>query len=91
MLSCRNEAEIRSLADTLAAAKVSHILIQEVDPPYTGQATAIGLAPVEDRTELRKILSKYPLLKHKAGGDSLSPGLNPSPPPFSGGEAPAKE
>lgn len=45
------------------ASRVSHphVLVTESDPPYTGQATALGFLPVTDRTELKKVLSNLPL------------------------------
>lgn len=45
------------------ASRVSHphVLVTESDPPYSGQATAIGFLPLADRTPLRKFLSNLPL------------------------------
>lgn len=38
------------------------MLIREVDPPFDGQFTAIGLTPLLDRSKVKKILSTLPLL-----------------------------
>lgn len=58
MLEAENEEHLRKLSQKLT---VPHILITEVDPPYHGQATAIGIEPVSDRAALRKQLSSLPL------------------------------
>ena len=42
------------------------MLIREIDPPYSGQATAIGVIPLEDRNQVKKIFNKLKLLG--AGG-----------------------
>jgi hypothetical protein len=57
-----NEAALRELASLLELAGLPHHLIVESDAPYTEQAMAIGIAPM-DRSKLKKYLSKYPLLK----------------------------
>jgi hypothetical protein len=57
----RNETELLDIAAKLQMAGVRHKVIREVDAPYTNQCTAIGLVPLEDRTQAKKILSKLNL------------------------------
>ena len=63
-LSARDEAHLRELAAILEARGVDHHLIIESQAPYTGQATAIGVAP-GPRNELRRHFSSMPLLGHR--------------------------
>jgi hypothetical protein len=61
-LTAKNEAELRSLAETLEQAGLPRHLIIESDAPYTGQAVALGIPPT-DRRLLKRYLSRYPLVK----------------------------
>ena len=61
-LTAKDEAALRSLADSLARAGLPHHMMIEVDKPYEGQAMAIGLPPC-DRRLLKRHLSKFPLLR----------------------------
>lgn len=61
VLSVPDEQALRDTHEKLK--DIDHELIVEIDEPFTGQATAIGLAPVSDRTEAKKVLSGLPLLK----------------------------
>lgn len=63
LLQAPDEPRLRALARKLAEARVDHTLIEEVDPPYTGQATAIGCALVNDRRPVRKVVSELPLYR----------------------------
>lgn len=63
MLSVPNEQMLRQVAKQLFLAGVKHTLIQEVDPPYAGQCTAIGVVPLTDRSIIKPIVSKLPLLR----------------------------
>ncbi|HAA04359.1 MAG TPA: hypothetical protein DCE18_13520 [Syntrophobacteraceae bacterium] len=63
ILQAPDEPRLRALARRLADAQVAHTLIEEVDLPYTGQATAIGCAPVNDRRPVRKVVSELPLYR----------------------------
>lgn len=63
VLSVQNESELRSLSDKLHLGGIDHILITEVDAPYTDQATAIGISPVRNREEVKKFLSSLPLYR----------------------------
>lgn len=61
-LTVKDEAQLRSLAETLERAGLPRHLAIESDSPYTGQAMALGIVPM-DRKLLKKYLSQYPLLK----------------------------
>jgi len=63
VLAVANEDQLRKLSKTLKEGEIEHVLIEEVDQPYTGQATAIGIKPTEDRGEIRKYVSSLPLLR----------------------------
>lgn len=60
-LHVSNEAKLRELAARLAAADIPHSLIIEDDPPYSGQAMAIGIQPM-CRKILKPFLSTYALV-----------------------------
>lgn len=62
VLEVVGERELLELADKLSVAGVGHRLIREPDPPWLGQATAIGLEPVADRAPLRALLRGLALL-----------------------------
>lgn len=61
MLEVNDENNLKELADKLQSGGIEHVLVTEVDAPYTGQATAIGIKPTCNRHELKKYLSKLPL------------------------------
>jgi len=63
VLSVSSERELRQIAKKLSLTGVKHTLIQEVDPPYAGQCTAIGVVPLIDRSIIKPIVSKLPLLR----------------------------
>lgn len=78
VLSVENEHHLHQIADELAALRAPYVKICEVDPPFSGQATAIGVSPVADRKTLKKVISKLPLLSELntlAGCDNARPGL----------------
>lgn len=56
-----NEPELRKLSARLKAAHIEHTLIVEADSPYTDQAMAIGIKPM-DRQLLKSFLSSYALV-----------------------------
>lgn len=62
VLSVSSELEIRVVAKKLQLAGIPHTIIQEIDMPWNGQITAIGLVPTADRAAIKKILSSLPLL-----------------------------
>lgn len=63
-LAAKSEADLLRLADRLAAAGIPHKLIREPDPPFFGQAVALGIPPM-DRRLLKPFLSSYGLIKEK--------------------------
>jgi len=62
VLSASDEEELCKVADKLSARRIPFKIIYEPDAPFNGEATAIGVYPVLDRTKLRKALSRLPLL-----------------------------
>lgn len=59
VLTCEDLTE---LSQHLSKQGVEHKTIVENSGPYSGQATAIGVAP-KPRSELRRHFSSFPLLK----------------------------
>lgn len=43
-------------------AGIEHVQVREPDAPWNGQMTAIGLVPVADRSIVKGVLGKLPLL-----------------------------
>ena len=62
VLAARDEAHLHELHHTLLGAGIPHKLICEPDPPWNGQAMAIGITPCP-RDAVRKLLSSLPLLR----------------------------
>jgi peptidyl-tRNA hydrolase len=60
VLGVAGERELVELAAKLEAAGVGHRVITESQPPYSGQAMAIGVEP-GPRSELRRLFSSIPL------------------------------
>jgi hypothetical protein len=65
VLSLKNEEQLFQTAEKLSARNIQFKIIYEPDAPYNGEATAIGLYPVKNRKQLRKVLSRLPLLTSK--------------------------
>jgi len=63
VLAVPNERALLAVADRLSARSIVYTLIREPDAPFHGEGTAIGLAPVSDRREVRRALSNLPLLR----------------------------
>lgn len=63
VLQVRSEPELMRVAERLKSAEAPHTVIVESDEPYDGQAMAIGLELVRDRTKARSCLSCLPLLQ----------------------------
>jgi len=61
VLSVRSESALMLLERQFRRAGISHVAIREPDPPYNGALTAIGLAPLADRSMIKKIISRLPL------------------------------
>jgi peptidyl-tRNA hydrolase len=63
VLGVPNEAELLAIAARLTARGVTHVLIYENAGTWSGQATAIGVLPVTDRSTTRKALSHLRLVR----------------------------
>lgn len=63
VLGVPNETELRAVGARLKAAGVLHVAIHENAGPYAGQATALGIVPIYDRTAVRKVVSALPLVR----------------------------
>lgn len=62
-LAARDETHLREIRDRIWRAGIPHTLICEPDPPYDGQAMAVGLWPTSDRPAVRRVTSDLPLLR----------------------------
>lgn len=62
-LSVPDEASLRSLAASLGEASLASKLIVEDWGAHAGQAMALGINPSADRSTIRKVTSKLPLVK----------------------------
>lgn len=83
VLSVPAEQHLRLIAKHLGISGIPHVCICEVDPPYDGQLTAIGILPLTDRTKIKKLLSSLPLLgQEKCSNTSLPVGSKPSRAPY---------
>jgi hypothetical protein len=60
-LHAKDEVALRALSARLTAGGIEHRLIVESDPPYSGQAMAIGVRPM-DRKRLKPFLSTFALV-----------------------------
>lgn len=63
ILGVADETHLMAVANRLANAGIAHTVEVEDDAPYAGQRMAIGLALVQDRQPVRKLLSQLPLLR----------------------------
>lgn len=62
VLAVPNENTLRDLSRTLEYKGIQHVLITESDPPFSGEATAIGVEP-NLRNALKRHFSSLPLLR----------------------------
>lgn len=60
VLTAKNEAELEEIAGQLEARAVSHVAYRE--PDYDDELMAIGVHPVATRKEVKRVLSRLPLL-----------------------------
>ncbi len=58
-----DEAELALLAERLELAGVSHVVIREPDPPWSGALMAIGIPPLADPRAARRVLARLSLLR----------------------------
>lgn len=63
VLSVPDEVALRLIAEQLTYYDIDHTLICEPDSPWCGSAMAIGLAPVSDRSTVRRVLGRLSLLR----------------------------
>lgn len=61
-LACKDEGDLRALAERLKTNGLHPHLIHEPDKPYNGQLMALGLEP-NYKSKFRKYLSNLPLIK----------------------------
>lgn len=62
-LGVSSEADLLRIADRLHDRGIAHVLIREDAGPFEGQATAIGIPPVADRSAVRRVISSLALVK----------------------------
>jgi hypothetical protein len=93
-LAVSDEAELEKLEEGLALAGIPHKAVREPDEPWNGQLMAIGIEPTKDRSSIRRLTSRMPLLR---AGSSTSEqpvsnrkvgGSTPSPRSISSGGSP---
>jgi len=58
-----DEASLALLAERLELASIAHVVVRELDPPWSGALMAIGIPPLVDARAARRVLSKLPLLR----------------------------
>ena len=63
VLGVSNETELLAITARLATRRIAHVLIRENAGTWSGQAMAIGVCPVTDRSTARKVLSYLPLVR----------------------------
>lgn len=61
VLAVSNEAALLDVERKLSHAGIRHVSIREPDAPWNGALCSIGLMPLSDRTEVKKVLSSLPL------------------------------
>jgi len=62
-LAAKSEEHLIFLEDKLRRLSIPHVAIREPDSPWDGALMAIGIQPVADRNQLKKVTSSLPLLK----------------------------
>lgn len=61
-LVAEESAQLEALAARLAEAGIEHAIIREPDPPYSGAATAVGIAPM-DRAQVREFVAHFKVFR----------------------------
>lgn len=64
-LAARDEQQLHQIADRLRQRSIPFKLIEEPDAPWNGSAMAIGLYPTQNRQQIKRALSRLPLIKEK--------------------------
>lgn len=62
-LAAKSEEHLGFLEDKLRRLSIPHVAIREPDAPWNNALMAIGILPVADRAQLKKVTSGLPLLK----------------------------
>lgn len=62
-LAAKSEEHLAFLEDKLRRLSIPHVAIREPDAPWNGALMAIGIQPLADRKQLKKVTSSLPLLK----------------------------
>ncbi len=62
-LAVPDEPALRRVADALSGQSQAHSLVVEDVGLHAGQAMAIGIAPIADRSAIRKVTSSLPLAR----------------------------
>lgn len=65
VLAARDEQHLRQIAERLERRSIPFKLIQEPDAPWNNSAMAIGLYPTQNRQQIKRALSRLPLIKEK--------------------------
>lgn len=61
-LHARDQPELLRIHEKLTAAGIQHKLVREPDPPFNGEAVAIGVVPMP-RDQVSKLVSQLPLIR----------------------------
>lgn len=62
-LAVPNEEALRHIAEALGKQSQTYKLITEDAGRFAGQVMALGVTPVDDRSELKRVVSALPLIK----------------------------
>ena len=63
VIAVPSEGALRDIARKLTERGIEHVLIEEPDEPWCGQATAIGVKATKDHMSIRKVSSHLPRYK----------------------------
>lgn len=72
VLTAKDEHHLRNIASSLKARHIPFKLIVEPDEPCLGQATAIGVVPMDNREFIRPVVGSLPLFKERLGDERVS-------------------
>ena len=62
-LAAKSEEHLAFLEDKLRRLSIPHVAIREPDTPWNGALMAIGIQPLADRKQLKKVTSSLALLR----------------------------
>jgi len=63
LLAANHCEDLEALGRALVADGIPHAVIRETDPPYNGQATAVGISPTRDRDRIRPFVEQFKVLR----------------------------